>query len=211
MSGFDDFDFLIGDWTVTNERLRERLVGSSAWETFDAFSRVEKVMQAPDGTFGGNLDQMAVPERGFTGMTLRLYNPETRLWSIYWSDTRSFRLFPPMVGRFENGRGEFLWRRCRGRPAGARAVSLDAGGKPALGTGDVGGWRRDVGGQLGDAVWEVGNGAIQHIGSPPRTFELLFCSTVSDLSSTAARPPEERSQGCLRLCTTGAGGQSCEG
>lgn len=47
MSGFDDFDFLIGDWTVTNERLRERLVGSSEWETFTAFSRVEKVMQAP--------------------------------------------------------------------------------------------------------------------------------------------------------------------
>lgn len=108
MSGFDDFDFVIGDWTVTNERLRERLVGSSEWETFSAFSHVEKVMQAPDGTFGGHIDQMAVPERGFTGMTLRLYNPETELWSIYWSDTRSHRLFPAMVGKFENGRGAFF-------------------------------------------------------------------------------------------------------
>ncbi len=70
-------------------------------------SRVEKVLQAPDGSFGGNLDQMAVPELGFTGMTLRLYDPGTRLWSIYWCDTRSFRLFPPMVGRFTDGRGEF--------------------------------------------------------------------------------------------------------
>lgn len=102
MSGFDDFDFLIGDWTITNERLRERLKGSSEWENFSATSRVEKVMEGC-----GNLDQMAVPSRGFTGMTLRLYNPETRLWSIYWSDTKSCRLFPPMVGRFENGRGEF--------------------------------------------------------------------------------------------------------
>ena len=102
MSGFDDFDFLIGDWTITNERLRERLKGSSEWENFSATSRVEKVM---DGC--GNLDQMAVPSRGFTGMTLRLYNPETRLWSIYWSDTQSCRLFPPMVGHFENGSGEF--------------------------------------------------------------------------------------------------------
>lgn len=107
MSGFDDFDFLIGDWTVTNERLRERLVGSTAWETFTAFSHIEKVMQAPDGTFGGNLDQMTVPERGFTGMTLRLYNPETGLWSIYWNDTKSFRLFPPTIGRFADGCGEF--------------------------------------------------------------------------------------------------------
>lgn len=103
----DDFDFLIGDWTVTNERLRARLVGSTEWETFTAFSHIEKVMQAPDGTFGGNLDQMTVPERGFTGMTLRLYNPETGLWSIYWSDTKSYRLFPPTIGRFEDGRGIF--------------------------------------------------------------------------------------------------------
>ncbi|MGF7008922.1 hypothetical protein [Aminobacter sp. BE322] len=61
-------------------------------------------MRAPGGTFGGNLDQ--VPERGFTGMALRLYDPRTGLWSIYWSDTRSFQLFPPMVGRFRDGRGE---------------------------------------------------------------------------------------------------------
>jgi len=131
MSGFDDFDFLIGDWTVTNTRLRKRLVDSDDWETFTAFSHIEKVMQAPDGTFGGNLDQMAVPERGFTGMTLRLYTPETGLWSIYWSDTRSYRLFPPVVGRFTDGRGEFygddVEGGCRcgcaisGRPGKARA------------------------------------------------------------------------------------------
>lgn len=106
-AGFADFDFLIGEWSITNECLRERLKGSAEWETFSATSRVEKVMPDPDGVFGGNLDQMFVPARGFTGMTLRLYNPETGLWSIYWSDTRSHRLFPAMVGKFENGRGEF--------------------------------------------------------------------------------------------------------
>lgn len=102
-AGFADFDFLIGEWNIENELLRERLVGSSAWETFPATSKVEKVM---DGC--GNLDQMFVPRRGFTGMTLRLYDPATKLWSIYWSDTKSFRLFPPTVGRFEDGSGEFF-------------------------------------------------------------------------------------------------------
>jgi hypothetical protein len=102
-AGFADFDFLIGEWNIENESLRERLVGSSAWETFPATSKVEKVM---DGC--GNLDQMFVPARGFTGMTLRLYDPATKLWSIYWSDTKSFRLFPPTVGRFEDGSGEFF-------------------------------------------------------------------------------------------------------
>jgi hypothetical protein len=107
-SGFGDFDFLIGEWTIRNEVLKGRLVGSTEWEMFDASSKVEKVMPDPDGVHGGNLDQMFVPARGFTGMTLRLYNPGTQLWSIYWSDTKSHRLFPPTVGKFENGAGVFF-------------------------------------------------------------------------------------------------------
>jgi len=108
MAGFDDFDFLVGEWRITNERLRQRLRGSTDWEVFPATSTVEKVMRAPDGTFGGNLDQMFIPQKGFTGMTLRLYDPVAGVWSIYWSDTISHRLFPPTVGRFENGRGVFF-------------------------------------------------------------------------------------------------------
>lgn len=108
MAGFDDFDFLIGEWTIINERLKQRLVGATEWETFEATSKVEKVMPIPGGGFGGNLDQMFIPSRGFTGMTLRLYDPQAALWSIYWSDTHSFRLFPPTIGRFEDGRGEFF-------------------------------------------------------------------------------------------------------
>jgi len=50
MSGFDDFDFMIGDWDIANERLVGRLVGSDTWETFPATSRVEKVMPTPAGT-----------------------------------------------------------------------------------------------------------------------------------------------------------------
>lgn len=106
--GFGDFDFLVGEWRITNERLTERLKGSADWEIFPATSKVEKVMRAPDGTFGGNLDQMFIPEKGFTGMTLRLYDPATQLWSIYWSDSKSHRLFPPTIGRFDNGRGTFF-------------------------------------------------------------------------------------------------------
>ena len=108
MSGFDDFDFLIGEWTIGNEFLTRRLAGGGAWASFAATSRVEKVMPDPDGVFGGNLDQMFVPQKGFTGMTLRLYDPATTLWSIHWSDTQSHRLFPPTVGRFDNGRGVFF-------------------------------------------------------------------------------------------------------
>ena len=113
MSGFGDFDFLIGDWIITNEFLRGRLAGSTTWETFPATSRVEKVMPIPEGSsgaggHGGNLETMFVPARGFTGMTLRLFDPSSGLWSLYWSDTKSFRLFPPTVGKFRDGHGQFF-------------------------------------------------------------------------------------------------------
>ena len=103
MGGFSDFDFLIGSWSIANEYLTRRLAGASTWESFTATSKVEKVM---DGC--GNLEQMFVPARGFTGMTLRLYDPSTGAWSIYWSDTKTNRLFPPTIGAFENGRGAFF-------------------------------------------------------------------------------------------------------
>jgi len=141
MPGFDDFDFLIGDWNIANERLVGRLKGSSAWERFPATSRVEKVMADPQGVHGGNLDQMYVPAKGFTGMTLRLYDPATELWSIYWSDTWSHRLFPPTVGRFDGPVGtffgddveggvpvkvRFLWTR-ETDPVWEQAMSADGG------------------------------------------------------------------------------------
>lgn len=40
-------------------------------------------------------------------MTIRLYDPITRQWSLYWADSVSGTLQPPMIGRFEDGRGEF--------------------------------------------------------------------------------------------------------
>lgn len=119
------FRFPDREWNITNECLRERLKGCTEWHSFPATSRVEKVM---DG--GGNLDQMFVPARGFTGMTLRLFNPETKLWSIYWSDTKSHRLFPPTVGRFENGRGEFYGDDVEGGQAVRVRFLWTAGEKP---------------------------------------------------------------------------------
>lgn len=140
-AGFADFDFLVGEWTIANEFLATRLSGSTEWQSFPATSKVEKVMPDPDGVFGGNLDQMYVPARGFTGMTLRLYDPMARLWSIYWSDTKSHRLFPPVTGRFEGGIGTFFGEDVEGgRPVRVRflwtagpspvweqAMSADAG------------------------------------------------------------------------------------
>ena len=41
------------------------------------------------------------------GLSLRLYDPASRQWNIYWSNARDGSLGPAMIGQFRNGRGEF--------------------------------------------------------------------------------------------------------
>jgi hypothetical protein len=42
------------------------------------------------------------------GLALRLYNPESHQWSIYWANAADGVLEQnPMVGQFRNGQGEF--------------------------------------------------------------------------------------------------------
>jgi hypothetical protein len=44
----------------------------------------------------------------FEGMSLRLFNPVTKLWSIYWADSIHGKLDPPVTGSFENSMGLFF-------------------------------------------------------------------------------------------------------
>ncbi len=102
--GSRDFDFWMGQWRVANKVLRKRLTGCTEWEDFTAQVRAWPL---PGGI--GNYDEF-VPEGwrpGFVGMSLRIFNPETGLWSIYWVDNKKGVLQPPVVGGFENGAGVF--------------------------------------------------------------------------------------------------------
>jgi hypothetical protein len=47
---------------------------------------------------------------GFAGMSLRLYDPRTRQWSIYWASNQTGALDPPVVGSIANGIGVFEGR-----------------------------------------------------------------------------------------------------
>jgi len=102
--GSRDFDFFMGRWRVENKLLVGRLRGSTEWETFEA---AVHAWPLPGGI--GNYNEF-VPEGwrlGYVGMALRIFNPETRLWSIYWVDNQTGVLQPPVVGRFKNGVGIF--------------------------------------------------------------------------------------------------------
>jgi hypothetical protein len=56
-----------------------------------------------------NLGQLKVSGAAgnIQGLSLRLYDPATRQWKIYWANAADGALGEPMVGGFENGRGEF--------------------------------------------------------------------------------------------------------
>jgi hypothetical protein len=58
----------------------------------------------------GNIDNFLATFDGqpFQGMTLRLFNSKTKLWSIYWADSNEGKLDPPVVGSFENNIGHFF-------------------------------------------------------------------------------------------------------
>lgn len=102
--GRRDFDFFMGKWKVHNRRLRERLKGCTDWEEFEATCAARPILGGL-----GNFDETTMQrDTGILrGATLRLFNPATQEWSIYWSSSASPKLDIPMVGSFKDGRGEF--------------------------------------------------------------------------------------------------------
>ena len=57
----------------------------------------------------GNLGELDVSGTAgkIEGMSLRLYNPDTRLWAIRWANARDVELGAPMMGDFEGDQGFF--------------------------------------------------------------------------------------------------------
>jgi hypothetical protein len=98
----NDFDFLHGDWDVVNRRLTIRHVNSDDWEEFPGTA-------SGHGFFGGagNFDEITFPTKGFSGATLRTFDQERKVWSIYWVNSGTGKLDPPVVGRFRDGAGTF--------------------------------------------------------------------------------------------------------
>jgi hypothetical protein len=104
--GQHDFDFEIGSWKIHLKRLDGRLVGSKKWVEFDGTSVTRKVWDGrsqleefeTDSPAGGHIE----------GLTLRLYDPQTHQWSLYWATSKSGAMGVPTIGEFKNGRGEFF-------------------------------------------------------------------------------------------------------
>lgn len=103
--GQHDFDFEIGTWTTHLRRLQNPLSGSTTWVEYTGTTVVRKVW---DGR--ANLVELTVDGPGgrLEALSLRLYNPQSRQWSLNFANARGGTLGVPSVGEFRNGRGEFL-------------------------------------------------------------------------------------------------------
>jgi hypothetical protein len=118
-----DFDFHIGNWKTHLRRLQKPLTGSTTWVEYQGTTVVRKVW---DGA--ANLVELDVtgPSGRIEGLSLRLYNPETRQWSLNFANRRGGTMFPPTIGEFRNGRGEFYSKEeLDGRPILVRFVISD--------------------------------------------------------------------------------------
>jgi hypothetical protein len=95
--GQHDFDFLIGSWKIHLKRMVHPLSGSHEWVEFDGTVEIEEF-------------SVDAPEKKIhiLGLALRLYNPASHQWSIYWANAAKGAIGgPPVVGEFKDGHGEF--------------------------------------------------------------------------------------------------------
>src|ERR1043166_4110086 len=103
--GQHDFDFEIGKWRTHLRRLVHPLTGSTTWVEYEGTSVVRKIW---DGR--ANLVELEVDGQAghIEALSLRLYHPESRQWSLNFANSKGGALSPPTIGDFRNGRGEFF-------------------------------------------------------------------------------------------------------
>lgn len=103
--GQHDFDFLLGKWKYHLKRLQNPLTGSTSWIEFDGAGNCRPIWNG-----NAQIDELDVngPSGHVQGLTLRLYNPESRQWNLNWANAKDGTLGVPTIGSFKDGVGEFF-------------------------------------------------------------------------------------------------------
>jgi hypothetical protein len=121
--GAHDFDFEFGTWKMHLQRRLRPLTGSTDWVEYDGVSVVRKVWNG-----AANLGEIELdgPAGHIEGLSLRVYNPATRQWSLNFANRAAGTTGPPMIGGFKDGRGEFYDQEMLGdRPIFVRFIFSD--------------------------------------------------------------------------------------
>jgi hypothetical protein len=102
--GWGDFDWEFGKWKTHVKRRLRPLSDSQDWVEYEGTTIVTKVWNGR-----ANLVELDVngPAGRIEALSLRLYNPEARQWSLNFSNVSGGTLAIPTIGAFKEGRGEF--------------------------------------------------------------------------------------------------------
>lgn len=102
-STISDFDFLLGDWIVKNKLWTPFNQTESPKEErlFEANLSVKKIV--------GGYGQIDIfRSENIEASTLRLLDPKTNLWSLYWITSTNPVVIDPQIGIFKDQKGEFF-------------------------------------------------------------------------------------------------------
>jgi hypothetical protein len=104
--GQKDFDFELGTWTTSVRVLRNPLSGQAPdWAEYKGTSVVRPLL---DGRANFVELSVAGAKGKIEGGSLRLYNPQTRQWSLNFASLRNGMLTAPVYGGFgDPKRGTF--------------------------------------------------------------------------------------------------------
>jgi hypothetical protein len=94
-----DFDFLQGAFDVISRRLTDPFDENSGW----AESAARSIAST---RFAGavSLDETWFPDDAMYGMSLRLFDPNERRWTVYWVNSRTGTVQSPVTGVWQDGR-----------------------------------------------------------------------------------------------------------
>jgi hypothetical protein len=104
--GQHDFDWEIGNWVTHVRVLRNPLSGAAPdWAEFRGTSLVKPIL----GGRANSVELSVKNDKGaIEGISLRLYNPQARQWSLNYATIRGGVLTAPVYGSFDGkGRGQF--------------------------------------------------------------------------------------------------------
>jgi len=108
-SSSSDFDFLVGKWKMYHRRLNKRLENCREWTEFESTDSNYKILSGTaDMDILSTTQMPGLDGKLFEGATLRLFDPKTKLWRLYWVASSVGVLDPPVVGSFENNVGHFF-------------------------------------------------------------------------------------------------------
>jgi hypothetical protein len=102
--GQHDFDPLVGSWKYRLKRRTNPLTDSAKWVELTGTG-----ICYPLWSGVAQLDTFLAdgPKGRIEGLTLRLYNPKSRQWRLYWANSKDGVVAVPQIGEFKKGHGEF--------------------------------------------------------------------------------------------------------